>query len=65
MQVVAQTREPAQINAVALKAYARIVEAWFERFRRESSGGRGRLRGVRERDQWRRGYRPVLRRLHH
>lgn len=28
MQVVAQTREPAQINAVALKAYARIVEAW-------------------------------------
>ena len=28
MQVVAKTREPAQINAVALKAYARIVEAW-------------------------------------
>ena len=28
MQVVAKTREPAQINAVALKAYARIVDAW-------------------------------------
>lgn len=28
MQVVAKTREPAQINTVALKAYARIVEAW-------------------------------------
>ncbi|WP_083444977.1 MbcA/ParS/Xre antitoxin family protein [Pseudorhodobacter aquimaris] len=28
MQVVAKTCEPAQINAVALKAYARIVDAW-------------------------------------
>jgi hypothetical protein len=28
MQAVAKTREPAQINTVALKAYARIVEAW-------------------------------------
>jgi uncharacterized protein (DUF2384 family) len=28
MQVAAKTREPAQINAVALKAYARIVDAW-------------------------------------
>lgn len=28
MQVAAKTREPAQVNAVALKAYARIVEAW-------------------------------------
>ena len=28
MQVVAKTREPVQINAVALKAYARIVDAW-------------------------------------
>ena len=28
MQVVAKAREPAEINAVALKAYARIVDAW-------------------------------------
>lgn len=28
MHVVAKTREPAQVNAVALKAYARIVDAW-------------------------------------
>ena len=28
MQVAAKTRESAQINAVALKAYARIVDAW-------------------------------------
>ena len=28
MQVVAKTREPAQVNAIALKAYARIVESW-------------------------------------
>lgn len=28
MQVVAKTREPAQINAVALKAYARVAESW-------------------------------------
>lgn len=28
MQVVARTREPAEVNAVALKAYARIVESW-------------------------------------
>lgn len=28
MQVAEKTREPAQINAVALKAYARVVEAW-------------------------------------
>lgn len=28
MQFAAKTREPAQINAVALKAYARIVDAW-------------------------------------
>lgn len=27
-QVVTKIREPAQINAVALKAYARIVESW-------------------------------------
>lgn len=28
MQVSAKTREPAHVNAVALKAYARIVESW-------------------------------------
>lgn len=28
MQVAARTREPAEVNAVALKAYARIVESW-------------------------------------
>lgn len=28
MQVAEKTREPAQINAVALKAYTRVVEAW-------------------------------------
>lgn len=28
MQIAAKIREPAQINAVALKAYARVVEAW-------------------------------------
>jgi len=28
MQVVAKTREPDQINAVALKAYGRIVDTW-------------------------------------
>ncbi|TNF21395.1 MAG: DUF2384 domain-containing protein [Rhodobacteraceae bacterium] len=28
MQVAAQTREPARRNAVALKAYARIADAW-------------------------------------
>ena len=28
MHVIAKTREPAQINAVALKAYARIADAW-------------------------------------
>ena len=28
MQVVAKTREPTQVNAVALKAYARIAEFW-------------------------------------
>lgn len=28
MPVAAKTREPARINAVALKAYARIVDAW-------------------------------------
>ena len=28
MHVAAKTREPAQINDIALKAYARIVEAW-------------------------------------
>lgn len=28
MQIAAQTREPAQINAVALKAYARVADAW-------------------------------------
>lgn len=28
MQVAEKTRTPAQINAVALKAYARVAEAW-------------------------------------
>ena len=28
MQIVANTRKPADINAVALKAYARIAETW-------------------------------------
>ena len=28
MQVAARLREPAQINAVALKAYARVADAW-------------------------------------
>lgn len=28
MQLAARVREPTQINAVALKAYARIVDAW-------------------------------------
>jgi hypothetical protein len=28
MQVAARAREPARINAVALKAYARVVDAW-------------------------------------
>lgn len=28
MQVVAKAREPAEVNAVALKAYARVVDAW-------------------------------------
>jgi len=28
MQILAESREPAQINAVALKAYARIAHAW-------------------------------------
>jgi uncharacterized protein (DUF2384 family) len=28
MQAAAKSREPAQINAVVLKAYARIVDAW-------------------------------------
>lgn len=28
MQVVAKARESAEINAVALKAYARVVDAW-------------------------------------
>jgi len=28
MQVAVKSREPAQINAVALKAYARVVDAW-------------------------------------
>jgi hypothetical protein len=33
MQVVATTREPNQINAVALKAYGRIVDAWALRLK--------------------------------
>ena len=28
MQVAEKIREPAQINAVALKAYARVADAW-------------------------------------
>lgn len=28
MQIAARTREPAQLDAVALKAYARVAEAW-------------------------------------
>lgn len=28
MPVAAKTREPAQVNAIALKAYARVTEAW-------------------------------------
>ena len=28
MQVAEQIREPAEINSVALKAYARVAEAW-------------------------------------
>lgn len=28
MQIAAKTPEPAQINAVALKAYARVADAW-------------------------------------
>ena len=28
MQVAAKVRDPAQINAIALKAYARVVDAW-------------------------------------
>ena len=28
MQIVLKTREPAQLNAVALKAYARVADAW-------------------------------------
>lgn len=28
MQVAAKTREPSPMNAVALKAYARVVDAW-------------------------------------
>ncbi|WP_121065985.1 MbcA/ParS/Xre antitoxin family protein [Chachezhania antarctica] len=28
MQVAAKTREPAHVNAVALKAYGRIAESW-------------------------------------
>jgi len=28
MQIAAKTREPAEINAVALKAYARVADAW-------------------------------------
>lgn len=28
MQIAAKTREPAEINAVALKAYTRAAEAW-------------------------------------
>lgn len=28
MHIAAKVRDPAQINAVALKAYARVVEAW-------------------------------------
>ncbi|MDD7970977.1 MbcA/ParS/Xre antitoxin family protein [Roseinatronobacter alkalisoli] len=28
MQITAQTREPAEITAIALKAYARIVDIW-------------------------------------
>ncbi|MDR5651846.1 antitoxin Xre-like helix-turn-helix domain-containing protein [Ruixingdingia sedimenti] len=28
MQIAARTREPAQLDAIALKAYARVAEAW-------------------------------------
>lgn len=28
MQLTAKTREPAQINAIALKAYARVADSW-------------------------------------
>ena len=28
MQVAEQIREPAEINSVALKAYARVADAW-------------------------------------
>lgn len=28
MQIAVKSREPAQINAVALKAYARVADAW-------------------------------------
>jgi uncharacterized protein (DUF2384 family) len=28
MQIAAKTREPVEINAVALKAYARVADAW-------------------------------------
>ncbi len=28
MQIAARTREPLEINAVALKAYARVADAW-------------------------------------
>jgi uncharacterized protein (DUF2384 family) len=37
MQVVATTREPVQINAVALKAYGRIVDAWDLRLKDTAS----------------------------
>ena len=28
MQIAAKTREPAEVNAVALKAYGRVADAW-------------------------------------
>lgn len=37
MQIVEKTREPAEINAIALKAYARVADAW-ELGLREAAG---------------------------